>query len=421
MTTETVTDIVEVEEEDALLPILGKQMPEEFTSRLDRSIDLIFRPQEWVGYEVTEQNFIWVIVLHTVGDAEVGIDRKYKVLVSGDDKEGREVSGLDLYKIMPVDVVTASECTEVALLDKDSTLPSPAATKVKEEPNLKELKTKICEELQLVWKLKSEKDKKKAIRRMYIKYHPDKAKPEEQPVYEEAFKFLQRQIDRLENGQPLEDHDDKEETPAGTPYTPSSAWSSFYRQWDSHVPKYSNFRSSSRSGGGRRNRGGGGGGIPFDFFTQQQSKPSPRKAECWLKQAQADYRALKVLEGTMNVDGSCVCQVIFLAHEVIEKALKAGMYALAGLNTSSTTKGLRCHAEAICSLESGGFRIRRIKTGGNISLIDIANKISPYFEKSRYPDKHPNFDAPVDVYKTEEAFEAAEFAEIVIDFIRNII
>ena len=52
------------------------------------------------------------------------------------------------------------------------------------------------------------------------------------------------------------------------------------------------------------------------------------------------------------------CRVLFLAHEASEKALKAGMYALVGLNPSSLkTHNLVCHAYAISS-EKGGDWMR---------------------------------------------------------------
>ena len=49
---------------------------------------------------------------------------------------------------------------------------------------------------------------------------------------------------------------------------------------------------------------------------------------------------------------SISCQVMFMAHEVAEKVLKAGMYALIGINSNSEslkTHNLKSHAQAISS------------------------------------------------------------------------
>ena len=398
---------------DEFSPKLGKKLPEQFICRLDRSIDNIYRPQEWVGYEVAEQNFVWAIVIHPMNVVDVDNPMKeYKILVSNDYKDGKVVSALDLYKIMPIDhIVELSETQEIVLLNKDNAAAS--VSKVKDAINVKDLKKKVYEELKMVLKLASESEKKKAIRRMYIKYHPDKAKPEDQEVYEEVFKFLRQQLDQLEKGLPLQDPDDKENEPfaATFNYAPSTSWSSFFMHWDGHVPRRSGW-TRGESWRGRRASG-------KDDFTSFQSKPSPQEAKRWLKQAHADNKAMRSLKAAMNTERYCfACHVIFLAHEVVEKSLKAGMYALVGLNPDSVVNHqLRCHAESICSQRPEGYSIGE----ENISLAYIADKISPYFEKSRYPNNHQQFLAPVDVYTQEDAEKAAEYAEMVIRFITSIV
>ena len=108
------------------------------------------------------------------------------------------------------------------------------------------------------------------------------------------------------------------------------------------------------------------------------------------------------------------CQVIFQAHEVIEKALKAGMYKLVGLNQNSLVNHeLYCHAQAICSQRPGRF----------VPLKNIASKMSPYYIKSRFPNRHPLCDAPVDsyIYNENDAITAAKYAEIVIKLIDEVV
>ena len=373
-----------VSSEDILTPNLGMTMPLEFVRRLDRSIDNIYRPEEWVGYEITEHNFVWAIVRKVISNTNV-INKKYVILLSKDDSIGTKVSSLDLYKIMPLHVdIANSESTEILLYDKAST--SASASRIIESLSVKELKKRVSEELQMMCELTSDKaERKKVIKRLFFKYHPDKCEKGEEKVYEEVFKYLQQQIDLLE-----------EENPSGTESS-SSAWSSFYDRWSEHVPTHdhgSSYRSSNY------------------FFEQFQSRPSPTIAKHWLKQARADSVAMRVLKN----DRSHVCQVIFLAHEVVEKSLKAGMHALTGLNRGNLANhNIHYFAETIRSVVQEDCTNK----GSPISLVEIADRLRPYYESSRYPDKHMNLCAPVDVYELHEAEEAAELAMIVLEFIER--
>ena len=391
---------------------LGEPIPDEIQERLDRDINHIFRPQEWVGFEISEQDFVWAIVLYPVQEdvtEETTSDliTKYKILFNEHDHEGKVVSWLDLYKFISNVPEEEAEGQELVLAVENNS--SALVRQAGDSIRLTELKRKICRELELLWKLPNEEEKKKAIRRMYIKYHPDKAKPTEKNLYEDAFKFMLRQIDRLENGLPLE-HPDEETPDDKETYQPSS-WRRYYNQWDSYVPRYGSYRGSNRrSGGGGRGGGGGGGRIPFDFSSLQPS-PSLEEAKRWLKQAWSDCEAMRILKSELY-QSRVSCQVIFLAHEVIEKALKAGMYKLVGLNPSSLVNHeLHCHAQAICSQRPGRF----------VSLIDIASKMSSYYVKSRFPNQHPLYDAPVDVYNESHAITAAKHAEMVIKFIDEVV
>ena len=396
-------DETESSKDDLSKPTPGKVMPLEFVRRLDRSIDNVYLPEEWVGYEVTEQNFVWAIILeqkdHT--DKNSTVTKEYMILSSIDDIKGHLVSALDLYKIMPLHMdIKNQESKEVVLYDKKNT--STTASNLKERLGVIQLKKRICEELEMLRGLTSDKQQK-GIRRLYIKYHPDKCHKGEEEVYEEVFKFLLRQIDLLEEGSPLENPETESSREANytasetessfqAHYTPSSAWSSFYDRWNEQVPTHDYGRGHKSSN---------------YFFEQFQSRPSPTIAKHWLKQARADSVAMRVLKN----DRSHVCQVIFLAHEVVEKSLKAGMHGLLGLNMLNLANhNLRYFAESIHLVA---------QNDSYISLVEIADRLSPYYESSRYPDKHMNLRAPVDVYELHEAEEAAELAMIALEFIES--
>ena len=394
---------IEEKEEGSFLPKLGHSIPKELHYMLDTDINHIFRPQEWVGYEEAEENFVWAIVLYPVqeqnGAVPEPIMKRYLIQYNEQNDEGKTVPAVDLYKF--ITIVTA-EGQELVLVDDTNS--NTIVTQPCDSQKLKEMKRKICQELLLLWKLPSKEEKKKAIRRMYLKYHPDKAKPDERGVYEDAFKFMLRQIDRLESGLSIEDPDE-ETMPDVEEIHESSSWTQHYRQWNTYVPMH----SWSRGNRGRSERGTSWG--HFNFFSFQ-TETSPVEADRWLRQAWSDCKVMQLLLRTNSCLASC--QVIFLAHEVIEKALKAGMYKLVGLNPRSlVSHELYSHAQAICS--------QRIWTEPSISLTEIAINMSPYYSNSRFPNKHPLPKAPVDVYDQNEAKKAALYAEMVIKFINEIV
>ena len=228
------------------LPQLGAKVS---ISDCHQDINNIFHAQELVAYEVSEGQFIFAIVLHPIlpsrGETNAGlihVQRKYLIRF-GKKEEVLEVTALDLYKLIDhhadhEDVTNATEL-EAARHGTDlcvarhaelhvarhaelrvarhaelhvarqfrsvgSSSTSTTRNKLTDKQNLDELRKKICQDLREIWTV-SEKDRKKALKRLFLHYHPDKAKPKEVSVYEEAFKFLQRQIQRLESGENMDD------------------------------------------------------------------------------------------------------------------------------------------------------------------------------------------------------------------------
>ena len=423
----------EESEEDSFIPSLGKRVPEELISRCS-DINNIFRPQEWVCYEISDEYFVWAIVLYPINNNQGGTDGsepdKYRIQIDDraefDDEvnsDGVEVSVLDLYKITSSENEGDDEPTETQdLVPLDESETSAFVKQTRDSQRMKTMKRSVCEELKMIWKLQNEKDRRKAIKRLYLKYHPDKQNPLNRDMYDEVFKFLQRQINRLENGLPLEDPDvvskEEEESPVSTR---SSYWSRDFEQWNTYAS-----RSSSSHHGYSQRRQTSSSGTSFNF-NQYQPCPDPREAKRWLKQAHTDCHAMKVLLEEMRTESrligdqsSVVCQVIFLAREVVEKSLKAGVYKLVGLNSGYLTNHeIIYHARVICSQKSKGKCLTRIQQSGTISLEDIAIWIDPFYTNSRFPNKHPLYQAPVDVCSEDEAERAAEYAILTINFVES--
>ena len=374
---------------------LGKEIPNDITSCLSRVIYHIFHPEEWIGYEIREGYFIYAIVLHPLMD-EIDnhpLAKKYNVLV--DDSE-QQVSTLDLYKLIPNIPEQQCESSDLVLADPDG-----ATGQVRQVTNSQKLLERtICKQLISIWELKNEDEKKKAIKRLYLEYHPDKANPNEHDLYKDVFKFLKRQIDRLEEGLPLEDPDLAQERSTPGP----SRWTHCYDNWDDYVSKTLTWRDRYS----RRTRNNEGSAEEFDAWEMihnLQPKKNPMEAKRWLKQAESDLKAMRCL-----MNSSLPCQILFLAHEASEKALKAGMYALVGLNPSSLkTHDLICHACAISSEKRGDW----------MRLPNLVRYMNQYYLDSRFPDKHDPPDAPVDIYTQAQAEEMADNAEEVVKLIRR--
>ena len=396
----------EGQEDTSLILKVGQDIPSRLLAQLDQDINNIFRAQEWVGYEIEEGWFVFAIVLHRVFlkersdcDSVYNFQRRYKIQVSESETDGREVSALDLYKILE-DCETSEDCEgrEMVCYDADSsavTINDAACSQ-----KLLRLKTDICRDLRIVWQL-SPNDRRRAIRRLYLKYHPDKAAESEKNVYEKAWKFLKRQIDRLESGLEMEDPGEMDES-----VLPHSKWWSWYSSWDDNA-YWSRRRGGGGSGGGYC---GGSGGL-FYCYGIYQPKPEHVEAKRWLRQAEADCLAMRVLMENLCRIPNLACNICFLAHQVVEKSLKAGMYRLVGMNPSCLLHHyLHIHAIAIQS-----------EVTCNSSLLcSIAYAMESEYLNSRYPNRHDLPNTPVDVYTTNKAQEMARNAEIVISVIKNV-
>ena len=119
---------------------------------------------------------------------------------------------------------------------------------------------------------------------MCYKYHPDKAS--EKDLYEEAFKFLQLQIDRLEAGLKLDNPDND--------YNSSSSQTPNPSQWrDIFNDLSENIKRRSRKRGGNPEEFNIGFQVPRIFRDMKE-------AERWLRQAVCDHRAMKVLQNATH-------------------------------------------------------------------------------------------------------------------------
>ena len=224
---------------------LGEEVPECWHHRIDQDIDNVFNPMEYVGYEDRDSHIIVAQIVHPI-EPEKGeqvLQKRFKIYVSEDDKQGKDVSILSLYKFLigkkqpKVQPMTAEE-EENALIpyDAEDNIANYRASLLAE--GLTEVKKKICSQLREIWKL-SHEPRRKALKRMFLKWHPDK-NPNNTLEAEKIFKFMMKQIEHLEKGEPLDDPAKDEEATADTfSYSSGGGRSRRYR-------RRRNWRPSSR-------------------------------------------------------------------------------------------------------------------------------------------------------------------------------
>ena len=402
--------------DDMILPMesntatLGGEIPDELIDLLENDINHIFHPEEWVGYENEYGTFIYVIVLYAVAQETFNpLERRYMIAI---DSEGntKEVSTLDLYKLMKVSEhsLEENESQELVLLESDSA--SAQVRRLTDCYSLLELKRAIIQDLKFILMLKNEDEKRKAIKRLYLKYHPDKknTNDSEANMYDEAFKFLKQQIENLENGRPLEDPDSPSTSSSETSsqrYT-HSYWSGHFDEWDEGLRRRRQRRRNASGNSYPRDTPSFGHGI-------SQPQADPIEAGYWLKQAESDLKAMLILKQNEGVQ----CQVLFLCHETCEKALKAGMYKLVGLNDAFLkTHGLLTLAHAIAGIKGGDW--------AELPSLVYMIETEQYYLKTRYPNQHYPSRAPVDIYchytKDDEVLSVVNNAQKLIKLIKRL-
>ena len=174
---------------------IGEELPECWHHRLDQDIDNVFNPMEYVGYEDREGHIIIAQIVHPVAAEEdtPKLEKKYRIYVREDDTEGIDVSIFSLYKFLLVRKKTRT--LSLPEFDKGGDLPK--------QNIIDEYLTAImCDQLKDIWKL-LEDLRKKAIRRLFLKWHPDKHHDNFEWA-EKIFDFMMKQIEHLEKGNPLD-------------------------------------------------------------------------------------------------------------------------------------------------------------------------------------------------------------------------
>ena len=383
-------------------PALGDSMPERFHYMLDQSMFNFFSPEEWVGYEDEHGKIVCAQILCQVvcenaitqgTNLQQMMERRYIISV-GLNETNIEVSALQLYKFMHNKAFENSPAgTEMDVYDGPST-----SERTEQFSNVKIKKSMdketIREAVEAAWAL-SEEQRKKALKRLYLLYHPDKNP--DNPYATAEFQFLQQEIERMEKGISKDEADGK--TSGATPGY--SQWHGWYKQWDrtasSH--RYSRSRHSGFSTGG---------GMPSSWNIPRP-QPDLTESERWIGQAKYDYSALCVLADASRYNNCVSAATCFMCHEVAERSLKAGLYAKCGMGeVSLTNHNLTLPASAL------------IQVGCPINIKD-AEFLEQFYLDTRFPNRHTPPTIPGEKFSSEIAKQGFDAATRIYETMKQLI
>ncbi|XP_066555728.1 sacsin [Amia ocellicauda] len=415
------------------LPLPGTPIPAEIHHILLMDPMNVFYPGEYVGYLVDSEGgdiygsyqptYTYAIIVQEVEKEEEenpSFLGKYFQIDIG-YSEYKIVSSLDLYKFSRQDDSSHIRDSAPSTPTSPSECPSPGPRMVpplfpgkeslrappsKQSPQklrasaLPEILKEVTLVIEQAWRL-PESERKKIIRRLYLKWHPDK-NADNLDIATEVFKHLQNEINRMEKqGQA----DQAADRAARRPFSASStrfqsekfSFQRFYTSWNQEATSHKSERQQFRE----QFTGYAGSSHSPRFFVPPTFKSvgNPVEARRWLRQARANFSAARNdLHKNAN---EWVCFKCYLATKL---ALIAADYAVRGksdkdVKPTALAQKVEEYNEQLAGLASD---VHILEAYGVDSL------------RTRYPDLLPFPQIPNDRYTSEVAMRVMECTARVI-------
>ena len=411
----------EIREMHTVTKKLGEEVPVCWHHRLEQDIDNVFNPMEYVGYEGRECHIVISQIVHPLCLQDVAEMKKYyKIYTRDDDPDGENVSFLCLYKFL-----VSSRMSKHQAGAGDIVLHERTKGRVKSKTtDFLEIKKKICKQLNQIWELPLDL-RSKALRRLYLRWHPDKNENPDEA--EKIFKFLMKQIEHLEKGEPLESPNVEvaaemgsffRKTGGGKFYYRSKYSSSFnFERWDNTAHSHSSASSFEHSffsyeddDRGRSLSVSTPKRTKSDYFPfdKQENERKPDEGRRWVNQASTEF---KILQHSYKQADLCsgYGYVCFLAHQVAEKSLKGGVYALCGMDGRS----INDHDH---NLSRHAYALQAAMPDQTKGLAQHCITLESYYLDTRYPNRWPDHsDTPCEHYTQKTALQAQKHAKSVLD------
>ena len=303
---------LELKNESRFLKVVcGEEVNPVHMKHIIQDINLNFEINEWVAYEISESKLIYAQIINklfnreddVIGDDCLLLSRPRYIIDIGKD-EPIEVDCLDLHKFRRR---ADNLCRDLAS-SEGSRLGS------REKRSFDEKRAELVKQLEEIRSL-PEVDRRKALRRLYLKWHPDKC---DDVDASEIFAFLRSQIEVF--------------VPEGT----SEGSHPTFRQWDSHArsfPSRHTRRAASREGTSSNDvDDDDDDNDSFPSFPRPTFSPQPEMGKLFRCQAEADLLAARELyEVQIEKANGNFALVCFLCHECAEKALKGVLLVEKGL------------------------------------------------------------------------------------------
>ncbi|KAA8588240.1 hypothetical protein FQN60_001434 [Etheostoma spectabile] len=363
-------------------PAAGTQIPEEWLDSLDMNILNNFEEGEYVGYS-TDNKFIYAVIVEKLPLHTGPYSQRYKIEIGED--EPIEVSCLDLYQFKRQKkpeskgrTCTSAEasCMELVPLagaEPHSSKPSTtSSSSTRSSPaSVDKAKREIDKCLADIWIL-PEEERLKAIKRLYLRWHPDK-NLDCLLLATEAFKYLQNQISDLSKGKGK----GKGKTAGSSNPNRNSNFSNFYQQWNQEAKHHRNGRERFS----RDNHS-------YNFWTHNENVPKPNKEEAqrWCRQARCDLNAAH-----KEVGGASTEWCLFKIHQAVEKSLIAAKYKRDGQHPNSSSISALAAQVSLYNLQLTVLP----QIVENLKMLGVDAK------KTQYPNCHPFPHIPNERFKLE--------------------
>nr|XP_033818277.1 sacsin-like [Geotrypetes seraphini] len=376
------------------LPSAGEEIPQEWHDSLDMSILNTFKKGDYVGYldPSKKELYLYAIIVEQLEPKVSGSGQvqMYRITLGSDRFE--DVSNLDLYQFKRSSNPSSKERTLVLVENQKD------QQQIQDrwfEKSLGDIKEDIDEQLDEIWKLSPE-ERKKAVRRLYLRYHPDKNIGQEK-LAEEICKYLQQQVKDLKEvgyrNRPSQ---------AGKRYSPSHDFSQCWNEWSQEASRHRD----------NHNRFSANHKFSYDFwsFHKKQSgwkkSPNPAEAKRWLKQALCDLCA------AAHDVGACSTEWVFhKAHQAVEKALIAAHFSrYGGFQKDSSIASL---AEDVSDFSPDLQNV--MKQVNQLQQFGVDSR------KTQYPTYHSPPKIPNNSFPADKEAEVLELAQKILDSIEEYI
>ncbi|XP_063432285.1 sacsin-like [Mytilus trossulus] len=303
--------------------------------------------------------------------------RKYKVQVG----QGRiqEIHAFDIFKFNRKKQETTQELVPFIEITNTSTDGRPLES--------------ICQDVEAIilaaWTL-PEEERRKLIKRLYKKWHPDKNHGNEL-ASTEVFKFIKQAVLNLERGHGIRDNNAED-----FDYSRNSAFWSHFQTWDHDATNNSESDSTETNGGGNTQGHTAG---------RQMREPVPSLAEAnqWMQQAKRDVTAASNFYEAAEI-GHNFNWICFICYQSVEKILKAMHYNI----DSNTIPNSNC--------------LEKLVAGMNIELQDMVITLTTLLGNHAgllYPDRHSIPRIPADEFDKAKAGQATKLAHKIVEYVSD--